>query len=548
MRLTARVNQYSTIIKWVSVSLIVVGVFLLMQALPIVRGIEALEGWIRSLGIWGPVVLGLIYVVATVLLLPGFLLTVAAGAIFGLVKGTIAVSIGSTVGVAMAFLISRYFAREKVEQRLRRYPKFSAIDKAIGAGGWKIVAMLRLSPAVPFNLQNYAYGLTSIGFWTCVLTSWLFMLPGTFLYVYLGKALGLAAFTAAGAQRERTPAEWALLAVGLVLTIIVTVYVTRLARKMLSQRTEIQDAEHGSPDARRLDEQAASTPQRWPWGVTITALVALLLICTATYARFNPQTIDRMIGGLFGPPRATLTEAYDRNPAGPTFDHSAFDGLLREHVDDNGWVDYAALAKDAKKLDEYISALAGAPFDEMSRNERLALLINAYNAFTLRLILDYWDDGKLQSIMKIPSAKRWDDRRWKVGSHLWSLNQIEHEQIRPKFVEPDVHFALVCAAVGCPTLRNEAYHADRIDKQLDAQARYVHTHDRWFRFDASSNVVHLTKLYDWYGGDFEQVAGGVLEYAARYSPQLKDAIDAGRNPRIKWLEYDWKLNSKQNAR
>ena len=535
-------------IKWVSVSVIVVGVFMLMQALPIVRGIEALEGWIRSLGIWGPVVLGLIYVVATVLLLPGFLLTVAAGAIFGLVKGTIAVSIGSTVGVAMAFLISRYFAREKVEQRLRRYPKFSAIDKAIGVGGWKIVAMLRLSPAVPFNLQNYAYGLTSIGFWTCVLTSWLFMLPGTFLYVYLGKALGLAAFTAAGAPRERTPAEWALLAVGLVLTIIVTVYVTRLARKMLSQQTEIQDAEHGSPDARRLDEPAASTPQRWPWGATITALVALLLICTATYARFNPQTIDRMIGGLFGPPRATLTEAYDRKPDGPTFDHAAFDELLKDHVDDNGWVDYAALAEDAKKLDGYISALAGAPFDEMSRNERLALLINAYNAFTLRLILDYWDDGKLQSIMKIPAAKRWDDRRWKVGSHLWSLNQIEHEQIRPKFVEPRVHFALVCAAASCPILRNEAYHADRIDQQLEDQARYAHSHDRWLRFDAERNVVNLTPLYDWYHGDFEQVAGGVLEYAARYSPQLKEAIDAGRAPRIKWLEYDWKLNSKQNAK
>ncbi|MCZ6494518.1 MAG: DUF547 domain-containing protein, partial [Planctomycetota bacterium] len=272
------------------------------------------------------------------------------------------------------------------------------------------------------------------------------------------------------------------------------------------------------------------------------------LICTAAYARFNPQTIDRMIGGLFGPPGATLTEAYEDKPAGPTFNHSAFDGLLKEHVDDNGWVDYAALAKDTKKLDQYISALAGAPFDEMSRDERLALLINAYNAFTLRLILDYWDDGKLQSIMKIPAAKRWDHRRWKVGSHLWSLNQIEHEQIRPKFVEPRVHFALVCAAASCPILRNEAYHADRIDQQLEDQARYAHSHDRWLRLDAERNVVNLTRLYDWYHGDFEQVAGGVLEYAARYSPQLKDAIDAGRNPRIKWLEYDWKLNSRQNAK
>ncbi len=528
MRLTATANQYATRIKWVSVLLIVVAVFLMMQALPVARGVDALEGWIEGLGVWGPLVFALMYVAATVLMLPGWLLTLAAGAFFGLVTGTISVSLGSTAGAAMAFLIARYLARGKVAKQVQAYPKFDAIDRAIGEGGWKIVALLRLSPAVPFNLQNYLYGLTAIRFWPCVLASWLAMLPGTFMYVFIGKVLREGAEAAAGARTAADVGKWVLLGVGLIATVVVTVYVTRLASKAIRQRTQIEAAQPGSPPSGQT-EQAASTPRSWPWGATITALVALVLISAAAYARFNPQAIERMMGG-------------------PTFDHSVFDALLKEHVDENGWVDYAALQEDADRLDRYIEALAEAPFDEMGRNEKLALLINAYNAFTLRLILDYWDGGQLRSIKTIPSEKRWSDRRWKVGSHRWSLNQIEHEQIRPKFMEPRVHFALVCAAVGCPILRSEVYQADRIDEQLDAQARYVHTHGRWFRFDAERDVVHLTKLYDWYGSDFEQVAGTVLDFAARYSPPLKSALDAGRKPKLKWLEYDWKLNGRKNAR
>jgi len=173
----------------------------------------------------------------------------------------------------------------------------------------------------------------------------------------------------------------------------------------------------------------------------------------------------------------------------------------------------------------------------------LALLINAYNAFTLKLILEH---QPIESIMDIPDAERWDAVRWKVDGHVWSLNQIEHEQIRPKFVEPRVHFALVCAAVGCPPLRNEAYDADRIDQQLEDQTEYVHHHRTWLQFDARRNVAHLTKLYNWYGSDFEQNDGSVLQFAARYSPELKQALANGSSPRIEWLPYDWKLNSEKN--
>ena len=114
--------------------------------------------------------------------------TVAAGALFGSVVGVVVVSLASTTGAALAFLVARYLARDAVLRWVRRNPRYDAIDRAIGEGGWRVVALLRLSPLVPFNLQNYLYGLTAIRFWPCVLTSWAAMLPGTVVYVYLGHA------------------------------------------------------------------------------------------------------------------------------------------------------------------------------------------------------------------------------------------------------------------------------------------------------------------------------------------------------------------------
>ena len=179
----------------------------------------------------------------------------------------------------------------------------------------------------------------------------------------------------------------------------------------------------------------------------------------------------------------------------------------------------------------------------MGRDEKLALLINAYNAFTLRLILDHYP---VKSIKDIASADRWEAVRWNIGGHVWSLNQIEQQQIRPKFKEPRIHFALVCAAIGCPPLRHEAYVADRLDDQLQDQAIYIHTHPRWFQYEPGQNLLKLTRLYDWYAGDFKQVAGSVLQFVARYSPAVRQALKTGHVPAVQYLDYDWALNSRQN--
>ncbi len=511
--------------------MIAASIVLIVRALPVAGGVDRLTEWVSGLGMWGPIVFALIYILAVLLFVPGSALTLVVGALFGLLWGTVLVSIASTVAAVLAFLIARHLARARIEQLAKRHRTFGAIDKAIGQGGWRIIALLRLSPAVPFSVGNYLYGLTPVRFWPYLLASWIAMLPGTFLYVYLGYAGKAAIGVTTGSSGERNPWQWALLAAGLVATVIVTVYVTWLARKALREPPVSDD--RGGDDAKRANSMK---PKRlWP-----VATAAVVMAVLAACAQLNKDRVSN----LFGPSAGTTTEtdAGEPAPAGPVLDHARFDALLKKHGTEDGRVDYAALKKEPAELDAYIESLKSAPIDDFSRDERLALLINAYNAFTLRLILDHYP---LKSIKDIPANKRWRGRKWQIGPHSWTLDEIEHAQIRPKFKEPRMHFALVCAAVGCPILRTETYQADRLDEQLEAQAKYVHGEaggERWFRFDPRENVVRLTRLYDWYGDDFRQAAGSVLEFAARYSPDVKAALEAGKTPKIEWIDYDWALN------
>jgi uncharacterized membrane protein YdjX (TVP38/TMEM64 family) len=199
---------------------------------------ELLRGaldWIAGLGAAGVAAFVALYVLACVLMVPGSLLTLGAGAVFGVVRGTAIISVASTLGATAAFLVGRHLARDWVARRIATNPRFAAIDTAVGREGWKIVGLTRLSPAFPFNLLNYAYGLTSVRPRDYVLASWVGMLPGTVMYVYLGSLAGsLATLGAPGGGR--TPAQWALFGVGLAATVAVTVLVTRIARRALDRR------------------------------------------------------------------------------------------------------------------------------------------------------------------------------------------------------------------------------------------------------------------------------------------------------------------------
>ncbi len=190
--------------------------------------------WVDGLGFWGPVVFVAGYAVATVAFIPGSLLTLAGGAIFGLWKGTLLVFVGASLGATLAFLVSRHVARRAVERRIAGEPRFAAIDRAVQREGLKITFLLRLTPVVPFVLLNYALGLTRVRLVDYAVAC-IGMLPATLLYVYYGKVAGDLALLAAGAAPERGWGAYAGWGVGLVALIAVSTVIVRIARRALSE-------------------------------------------------------------------------------------------------------------------------------------------------------------------------------------------------------------------------------------------------------------------------------------------------------------------------
>jgi uncharacterized membrane protein YdjX (TVP38/TMEM64 family) len=217
--------------RWMLAGLGFAALLAVGSLLPIEEWLEQVQRWVTGMGALGGVVFGLVYVVAALLFVPGSILTLGAGLVFGLGWGTVVASAAATTTAAAAFLITRHLARDRVARLARRHEKFGAIDEAVRDKGWRVVALLRLSPLVPFSLSNYLYGLTAIDFWPYLLASWLGMLPGTVLYVYLGAAGRVAV----GGARKQSPWEWVLLAAGLVATVVVTVVLARAARKELEE-------------------------------------------------------------------------------------------------------------------------------------------------------------------------------------------------------------------------------------------------------------------------------------------------------------------------
>lgn len=193
--------------------------------------------WVAGLGIWGPIVFIVGYAAAVVAFVPGSLLTLAAGAIFGFTEGVIYVFLAATLGASLAFGLARSVARRSIEQRLAGNARFAAIDRAVGQAGLRIVVLLRLSPVFPFNLLNYALGLTQVRFRDYLVAS-LGMLPGTIAYVYYGRVAGSVASAASGAVDTGGVGAWTLRLVGVAAAIAVTAVVTRVARRALAEATD----------------------------------------------------------------------------------------------------------------------------------------------------------------------------------------------------------------------------------------------------------------------------------------------------------------------
>lgn len=219
--------------------LVLLGVLSVVFDLP-----QQVAEWVVVVNTWGFIgilVFVLLYAGTTALMVPGSLLTIAAGFIFGFTRGLAVTIIAANIGATLAFFIGRYVAREWASRMAQRYSFFRSLDDTIAREGWKMVALLRLSPIVPFNLINYILGLTSVSPLTYISASLVCMLPGTAAFVYLGSLAGSLTEAISG-QREYTPIQWALLILGLLATFVMSIWIARIARRTLQKKISSQDA------------------------------------------------------------------------------------------------------------------------------------------------------------------------------------------------------------------------------------------------------------------------------------------------------------------
>ncbi|MFM7887971.1 MAG: TVP38/TMEM64 family protein [Pseudanabaena sp.] len=188
--------------------------------------------WIEGLGYVGGLAFILIYILATIAFIPGSALTLGAGTLFGVLWGSIYVFVGATLGAIAAFLIGRYLARDWIGKKIQDNEQFAAIDRAVAHAGFKIVLLTRLSPIFPFNLLNYAFGVTGVALKEYAIAS-IGMIPGTVMYVYIGSFAGELARIGSDSQSPDPTLQWAIRIIGLIATVVVTLYVTNISRKAI---------------------------------------------------------------------------------------------------------------------------------------------------------------------------------------------------------------------------------------------------------------------------------------------------------------------------
>lgn len=217
------------VVLWIGVAALAVAATVVWLFLPVKEWTESFHDWVQGLGLWGPIAFGLVYVVAVVAFAPASALTIAGGLAFGFWAFPL-VMVAATVGAALAFLVSRFFLRDRVKSLVDARPKLKAIDRAVSEDGWKIVGLLRLSPLVPFNLQNYFFGATRVGFLPYFAATAVGIAPGTLVYVYLG-TLGKEA----GSEQGDGTLTWIFFGIGLAATVAVAVFVTRKAGEKLKE-------------------------------------------------------------------------------------------------------------------------------------------------------------------------------------------------------------------------------------------------------------------------------------------------------------------------
>ena len=224
---------------------------------------------------------------------------------------------------------------------------------------------------------------------------------------------------------------------------------------------------------------------------------------------------------------------------GQPVDHSEWTALLQEHVTEEGWVNYTGFIKDSIRFNAYLDLLRSNHPNSIdwTESERLAYWINAYNAFTVALIIEHYPVEGIKEIKRgIPFVNSvWDIKFIEIGGEIYDLNNIEHGIIRKEFEDPRIHMAVNCASFSCPPLLNEAFVADRLDAQLDQVTRAFLKDDKRNRI--SENEVALSKIFSWYRFDFKQGYDGVLDFVNQHTE-----IEVSEKAKIRYLDYNWSLN------
>lgn len=220
--------------------------------------------------------------------------------------------------------------------------------------------------------------------------------------------------------------------------------------------------------------------------------------------------------------------------------HQIFDELLKKYVSEDGLVNYKGFIKDKEKLEEYLDLLSNNAPDRQkwSKDQQLSYWINAYNAFTIKLIVDNYPLKSIKDLdpkVSIPLVNTvWHIKFFKIGGEDASLDEIEHKILRKEFDEPRIHFAINCASVSCPILLNEAFLPEKIDFQLDKVAKsFINDPSR---NKIKSNSIEISQIFSWFKGDFTK-NGSLIDYLNRYSN-----VKISQNAKISHLNYDWSLN------
>jgi len=274
------------------------------------------------------------------------------------------------------------------------------------------------------------------------------------------------------------------------------------------------------------------------------AEVPLLLLPFISNSTRKPMTRFTFLNAL-----AALALTIVSNPAqAADLDHShaAFTAVLQSSVKSER-VDYAALKNKPDALGGYLASLAAVPeneFNGWSMDQRLAFLINLYNAATIKLVIDHYPVKSIKDIGSFIKGP-WDQPVVHVFGRTVTLNHIEHDIIRPKYAEPRAHFALVCASIGCPPLRGEAFDAAKLNEQLDDQGRVFFATKSKNRVDAKAGVLYLSPIFKWFKADFTGKSSSVEKFVAPFFNDADKAVILSGKLGVEYTDYDWSLNKQQ---